>query len=153
MKKFLVFVSLIFSTKLFGQFTPDSLVNSFIKEWINVPYRFGGSTKKGIDCSKFTQRLFKDVYDTVIPGVSWKQWNFSERISIDSLIFGDLVFFNSRLSPSGWHVGFYLGDGRFVHAANRKDDIKISSLNEENYIKNFKGGGRILNPKPESEVE
>lgn len=144
MKKLILLFSLLFGGKAFGQFCKDSAVNKFILEWIDVPYKFGGSTKRGIDCSKFTQRLFKDVYNLNIPGVSWKQWNASTRVSKDSLKFGDLVFFDSQLSPSGWHVGFFLGDGKFVHAANRRDDIKVSSLDEENYKKNFKGGGRIL---------
>lgn len=145
MKKFFLIVFLFISSTLKSQSDlPDRLKN-FIDEWSGVPYKFGGSTKKGIDCSKFTQRLFKDVYQVDIPNVSWKQWNFTDRVFIENLLLGDLVFFISNLSPSGWHVGFYLGDKKFIHASNRKDDVKISSLEEFRYKKNFKGGGRIPN--------
>ena len=143
MKKLIAVFFLFFAQKLKSQTTVDSTLNSFVKEWLGVPYKWGGKTKKGIDCSKFTQRLYEDVYNLIIPGVSWKQWDFTERISLDGLKTGDLVFFNSKLSPSGWHVGTYLTDGFFVHASNRKDDVKVSSLNDEPYKKNFKGGGRV----------
>lgn len=116
---------------------------SFIQEWWEVPYKFGGASKSGIDCSKYTQRLYKQVFGLNIPGVSWKQWQATERVDIDSLTMGDLVFFRSKLSPSGWHVGVYLWSSLFVHSANRKEDMEITSLNEEQYRKNFRGGGRI----------
>lgn len=147
MKKLMAFFFLFFGQKVKSQTTGDFKLNSFVNEWLGVPYKWGGKTKKGIDCSKFTQRLYEDVYNLIIPGVSWKQWDFTERISLDSLQTGDLVFFNSRLSPSGWHVGAYLIDGFFVHASNKKDDVKISKLTDEPYKKNFKGGGRIKNLK------
>lgn len=148
MKKIFLTLFLFFNVNLFSQNSVSGKLKSFIDEWLGVPYKFGGSTKRGIDCSKFTKRLFHDVYDLEIPSVSWKQWNATERISLDSLMIGDLVFFNSRRSPSGWHVGFYIGDKKFVHAANRKDDVKISSLEEEHYKSGFKGGGRFPNLNP-----
>ena len=151
MKKLILIIFLFLSLSLRSQSDLPEKLSLFINEWLGVPYKFGGSTKKGIDCSKFTQKLFKDVYGVDIPGVSWKQWNFTERISFSDLMLGDLVFFNSRKSPSGWHVGFYSGENKFVHASNRKDDVKISSLQEEIYRKNFKGGGRLPNlPQIES---
>ena len=141
-KYLLVFTLLVFGTA-HSQITTNEKLNNFVKEWLNVPYKFGGRTKKGIDCSKLTQRIYRDVFGQEIPGVSWKQWEFTQRIEKDSLQTGDLVFFRSERSPSGWHVGLYLIDGYFFHAANRKDDVKISRLDEENYRINYKGAGRL----------
>ena len=67
---------------------------------------------------------------------------YSEVYYKDDLKDGDLVFFRTN-NKSSWHVGVYLWDGQFVHAANRKDDIKISYLWDSSYQKSFKGAGRL----------
>ena len=138
MIKFLLLLSTFFFVTAHSQITDNQVLNSFVKDWLGVPYKFGGKTKRGIDCSKLTQKLYLDVYGEQIPGVSWKQWAFTERVDLDSLQTGDLVFFSSKRSPSGWHVGLYLTDGYFFHAANRKDDVKISRLDEDFYRKNYR---------------
>jgi len=102
----------------------------------------GGKTERGIDCSQFTKRLYKDVYGKQLENVAYKQWNETKRIKKDSLTIGDLVFFRSRQSPSGWHCGTYLGETMFVHAANRYEGVKISSLLEPKYKAAYKGAGR-----------
>lgn len=118
-------------------------LSTFVNEWMGVRYRLGGSTKKGIDCSQFTKKLYGEVYGVKLGNNCQQQWNQTKRVQRDSLIVGDILFFRSRLSPSGWHCGLYLGDGNFVHAANRAEGVKISSLSEPRYDKNFKGAGRI----------
>jgi cell wall-associated NlpC family hydrolase len=67
----------------------------------------------------------------------------TDRVDKDSLELGDLVFFRSKISPSGWHCGTYIGNKQIVHAANRVEGVKISSLNEPRYAKGYKGAGRI----------
>ena len=67
----------------------------------------------------------------------------TKRILKDSLTTGDIVFFRSNLSPSGWHCGLYLGNGTFAHAANKKEGVKISSLSEPRYLRSYKGAGRF----------
>ena len=142
MRSILLTIFLFIGLSSYSQVDTAKL-NSFIKEWWNVPYVLGGNSKKGIDCSRFTQRIYKEVFDKVIPNVSWKQWRATKRVSKKDLQTGDLVFFRSKISPSGWHVGLYLWDNLFVHAANKKEDIKISILNEDNYRLNYKGAGRL----------
>lgn len=144
MKKYLL--SLIFSLSiLIGKTqTSNSKLNEFIKEWVGVKYKFGGSTKKGIDCSQFNKRLYLDVYGINLDNICAKQWNQTTRILRNDLIEGDLLFFKSNISPSGWHCGVYIGNDKFVHAANKKEGVKISSLSEPRYNRAFKGGGRIL---------
>ena len=119
-----------------------SLFN-FISEWYGTRYIFGGSTKKGIDCSAFTQRFYKNVYNMQIPRTCEYQYKYSNRISILDIQMGDILFFNSKVSPSGWHCGIYIGNDLFVHAANWRDGVKISCLQDEHYQRIYKGAGRF----------
>lgn len=152
--KFLITIPLLFFTlNTFSQtpfekfedgvFTEDTVLNGFILKWLGKPYKLGGKTEKGIDCSQFNKRLYKDVYNVTLENVCYKQWNQTGRIKRDSLQVGDLLFFRSTRSPSGWHCGVYIGNTYFVHAANKYEGVKISSLSEPRYNKSYKGGGRV----------
>lgn len=123
--------------------TSDTTMNNFIMYWLRKPYKFGGSTEKGIDCSQFTKRLYKDVYNEQIGSNCLQQWNQTQRIKRDSLKTGDIVFFRSKQSPSGWHCGAYIGNTYFVHAANKYEGVKVSSLLEPRYEKSIRGFGRL----------
>lgn len=148
MKKIICILILFIGFKLtLGQELPADTTSTgldkFIKEWIGRPYRLGGNSEAGIDCSNFVVRLYRDVYNSFsLKGTCRYLWNQTERVTKEILQTGDLVFFNSPQSPSGWHVGVYLGNGQFVHAANRKEGVKISSLDEPFYKRYFKGAGR-----------
>jgi len=151
----LIVVLLLLTVSAFGQnqfsdyvrhieSTEDTTkLGKFINEWLGVRYRLGGSTKKGIDCSQFTKRLYRDVYNLSLQDVAYKQWIQTKRIKKDSLQVGDIVFFRSRQSPSGWHCGIYIGNNRFVHAANKLEGVKISTLDEPRYLNSYKGAGRL----------
>lgn len=143
MRKILLILlcSLIFNV-VNGQ-TKDSTLTSFVNEWLGVKYRLGGSTKRGIDCSQFSKKLYKNVYGKIIGSNCQTQWRQSVRIRKEDLLIGDVIFFRSRQSPSGWHCGVFIGDDKFVHAANRYEGVKISSLSEPRYLKNYKGSGRF----------
>ncbi len=151
MYKLLIVIGISFITKFtfshdlveVPPFTKDSTLNSFILHWIGKPYKLGGSTEAGIDCSQFNKRLYQDVYEIKLEGVCYKQWNQTIRIKKDSLEIGDLVFFRSSQSPSGWHCGTYIGETMFVHAANRAEGVKVSSLMEPRYRAAYKGAGRL----------
>jgi lipoprotein Spr len=136
----LVIVMLMITLSCSGQ---SKELSTFVNEWMGVKYRLGGSTKKGIDCSQFTKKLYGEVYGVKLGNNCQQQWNQTQRVKKDSLVVGDILFFRSRLSPSGWHCGLYLGNGNFVHAANKVEGVKISNINEPRYEKGFKGGGRI----------
>jgi cell wall-associated NlpC family hydrolase len=105
----------------------DQKVDSLIKPWIGKPYRYGGTTKAGIDCSAFTQRIWMDL-GILIPRTAKSQYKAAVKVDSCDLQIGDLLFFLSRQSPSGWHVAFYLGNGKFVHAANRKMGVIVQEL-------------------------
>jgi lipoprotein Spr len=121
----------------------DTALNNFIYHWIGKPYRLGGTTERGIDCSQFNKRLANDVYKINIENTCMTQWETTKRIKKDSLEVGDLIFFRSRQSPSRWHCATYIGETMFVHAANRYEGVKISSLLEPKYKAAYKGAGRV----------
>lgn len=127
--------------------TSDTVLNNFVYHWLGKPYKLGGTTERGIDCSQFNKRLYTDVYKLNLENVCYKQWAQTNRVPKDSLQIGDLLFFRSRQSPSGWHCAVYLGETLFVHAANKFEGVKISSINEPNYKRAYRGAGRLLNQK------
>lgn len=115
---------------------------AFIDDWYGVPYRYGGTTRKGIDCSAFTRQLYNDVYNKELLRTSSEQFNASNFIGNQSqLKEGDLVFFKIR-SKNISHVGVYLSDGKFVHASRSKG-IVISSLDDAYWSRYYVGGGRV----------
>lgn len=112
-------------------------------EWIGVPYRPGGDTKRGTDCSGFTQQLYKKVYHTKLPRSADQQKGKSSNVSKRNLREGDLVFFtSSRSGKKVAHVGIYLKNGKFVHAST-SNGVIVSKLDEKYYTRNWMSGGRV----------
>lgn len=116
---------------------------SFIESWWGTRYRYGGATRDGIDCSAFTETLLMDVYGISSPRTAQDQYNFCEKISLEDLQEGDLVFFHTNRRRAVTHVGFYLGNHYFVHSSVH-DGVTISSLTEDYYSQKFIGGGRSI---------
>lgn len=116
-----------------------SLYN-FIEDWWGTRYRYGGTGRDGIDCSSFTGKLVQEVYNTTLPRTARDQYSVCEKVNMDDLSEGDLVFFNTRGGVS--HVGLYLGNNYFVHSST-SSGVTISSLTESYYNNHFIIGGRI----------
>jgi lipoprotein Spr len=113
----------------------------FVYDWIGTPYRFGGSSRRGIDCSAFTKELYSEVFNMDIQRSSRDIFSMVSPVRRDDLKEGDLVFFkihSRRIS----HVGIYLGNNRFAHASSR--GVAISSLDDAYYSRYFYRGGRML---------
>ncbi len=113
----------------------------FIDEWWRTKYRFGGSSKKGIDCSGLTGLLLGSVYAVTLPRTAREQYAKSIKILRGQLSEGDLVFFNTRGGVS--HVGVYLNNNYFVHASVGSG-VTISSLNDPYYNSKYIGAGRMM---------
>lgn len=119
-----------------------------IDNWWGTPYRLGGTTQKGIDCSAFVQTLMIGVFAMQLPRTAREQKEASAWIPMNDLKEGDLVFFNTRGSVS--HVGVYLHNNKFVHAST-SGGVMISDLNETYWSRKLLGAGRVLQnslPKP-----
>lgn len=115
---------------------------AFIDNWYGTPYRFGGTTRRGIDCSAFMQEIYNGVYKYRLPRTSRDQFSISKKINRqEDLREGDLVFFKIRTSSIS-HVGIYLADGKFAHASSSKG-VTISNLGENYWSRYYVGGGRV----------
>jgi len=114
----------------------------FAKKLINIPYRFGGNSLLGIDCSAFVQK----VYGTIginLPRSAREQFHEGKPVDSGELSIGDLVFFRTY-APFPSHVGIYLGDNLFIHASSREKKVTINNLMEPFYIKRFIGAKRVI---------
>ncbi len=126
--------------------TPKEKMLMEIIKYLNIPYQYGGNSKSGIDCSAFTQNIYKNTLSVNLFRSAREQYKQGEIISdVDDLQFGDLVFFDTRSGVSPGHVGIYIGDELFAHASTKKG-VTISSLNHSYYKDRFMGSRRI---KPE----
>ncbi len=107
-----------------------------------VPYRFGGTTLWGLDCSGFVQKTFAFL-DLALPRSAREQFREGAKVAKADLSPGDLVFFRTYAKyPS--HVGIYLGDNRFVHASSRERKVTVESLDTPYYVKRYIGAKRLL---------
>ena len=116
-----------------------------IIKYLDTPYKYGGNTKDGIDCSAFTKAVYEKSLSVELERSAREQYHEGEAVSNkDDLQFGDLVFFNTRRKVRPGHVGIYLGDHLFAHASS-KNGVIVSSLDETYYSKRYMGGRRIEN--------
>jgi len=124
-------------TVIAGEFNSDALIGA-VNIYLGTPYRYGGTGLDGIDCSAFTQNVFK-IAGVDLPRTSSEQYREGKPVSRPAL--GDMVFF--RMSGRGVdHVGVALGDGRFAHASS-SSGVTIDSLDDPNYRKRFLGARRV----------
>ena len=111
--------------------------------WIGTPYRGGGNTKRGIDCSGFTKHIYSTVYKMNIERTTSGQQRQIRRVAKRNLREGDLLFFSSnRSGKKVAHVGVYLKDNLFVHASTSRGVI-VSNLKSKYYRKHWLHGGRL----------
>ncbi len=117
----------------------EDLIN-FAKQFLGLPYVYGGSSPSGFDCSGFVKYVFSNF------GVSLSRTTYTqvyEGVWIDkgNLQMGDLVFFGSAGNVN--HVGIYISDGNFIHSSNTGDVVKISNLNSGYYLNNYYTARRV----------
>lgn len=98
-------------------------------DWKGVRYRLGGSTKKGVDCSSFVQRTFREQFGLELPRSTYEQQEMGKAVSRNNLRTGDLVLF--RAGSTGRHVGIYIGNNQFVHASTSSGVIISSEAAHE----------------------
>ena len=119
-----------------------SMLNS-INKYKGVPYKWGGDTMMGMDCSGFTMKVYEESARTTIPHRAASQYKLGAKISRKRLKFGDLVFFRDIESKGVSHVGIYVGNDNFVHASLSKGVI-TSSMNQPYYKKRYVSARRLL---------
>lgn len=113
----------------------------------NTPYKFGGNDEDGIDCSAFTQNVFKQAGKIQLNRTARDQYTQGIVISDkNTLAFGDLVFFDTRKRVKPGHVGIYIANGLFAHASS-KHGVIVSSLEQDYYTRKYMGARRVIAEK------
>jgi hypothetical protein len=117
-----------------------ALLEQSIRTFLGVPYVWGGNSRRGTDCSGFTQTVYREqrIY---IPRVSREQ--FRVGWLVQQLQYGDLVFFNKYGYGMISHVGIYVGGGRFAHASCSRG-VTISRLDKRYYRARYVGAKRVI---------
>jgi cell wall-associated NlpC family hydrolase len=121
-----------------------AMISSSLREagrpWIGTPYRWGGESRRGIDCSAFVRAFMRDNLGVDLPRATAGQQFEGVSVRKDDLLPGDLVFFRRR---SVRHVGVYLGDGEFIHASSSRG-VTVSNLSEGYYQDAYWMARRVL---------
>jgi cell wall-associated NlpC family hydrolase len=121
---------------------PKGLVERALS-WIGVKYRFGGQDeKKGVDCAGLVRRVFSSAVD--LPRTAAQQFSHGCLVPREELQPGDLVFFRNTYKRGISHVGIYVGDGKFVHAASRRRAVVVDRLDATYFSSRFAGGRRVV---------
>ncbi|WP_330982661.1 MULTISPECIES: C40 family peptidase [Enterobacterales] len=128
--------------RLSDSITVIANLNDQLTNWRGTPYRYGGSTRRGVDCSAFVMMTFRDQFDMQLPRDTENQARVGTKIDKDDLLPGDLVFFKTGSGGSGLHVGIYDTDNQFIHASTSQG-VTRSSLDNVYWRKNFWQARRI----------
>ncbi len=123
--------------------TRGRTVVAVAKQYVGAPYRWGGSSPSGFDCSGLVRYVYAQV-GVSLPHNAAQQYRLGTAVARDDLAPGDLVFFDHLR-----HNGIYVGAGRFIHARQTGRRVTIASLDDEWYSSHFVGGRRIEPATPE----
>ena len=111
--------------------------------WLGISYRFAGNDdKKGFDCASLVKRVFGDS-GVKLPRTAADQFRHGLAIAFDDLRPGDLVFFQNTYKKGISHVGIYIGERLFVHAASTRHSVVVDRIDMPYYLKRFAGGRRV----------
>lgn len=109
-------------------------INSHYRKWQNTPYRYGGMTLAGSDCSGLVMNFYKSKFSRTLPRSTVAQAQLGYRVTKPKA--GDLVFFKTNHGNSGLHVGIYYANGKFLHVSSSKG-VVFSDLNNSYWKKHY----------------
>lgn len=111
------------------------------QQWKGTPYRYGGLSKQGVDCSGFVHLTFAEQLGMKIPRSTRLLSQTGKEIGRDRLRAGDLVFFKTSVKVR--HVGIYVGNGKFLHASTKRGVI-ISNLSDSYWKARYWHARRLI---------
>ncbi len=120
------------------------------KSFSGAPYRFGGDTVRGLDCSAFVKKMY-EIFEVQLPRSAREQYYAGPKVGKEELCTGDLVFFKTkRFAKYPTHVGIYIGENKFIHASSQYSrGVKVDSLTENYFNRTYMGAVRIKAPPVE----
>ncbi len=110
---------------------------------LGVPYRYGGTTPRGFDCSGYVRYVYRKAAGLLLPRVSGDQVRVGRAVHASDLKPADLIFFKFKYQKS-LHVGIYIGEGRFVHAPSSGGRVNVQKVQSAYWKKRYVGARRIL---------
>jgi len=121
----------------------DSSLKQSAYSFLGARYRFGGTNRSALDCSSFTQQVFREQ-NVKLPRTAREQFYVGNEVTRGDLKKGDLVFFQTYANfPS--HVGIYLGNRKMIHASSREHRVVISTMDTPYYLSRYLGARRMTN--------
>ena len=105
-----------------------------------APYRNGGTTPEGFDCSGFVQYVYR-LHGVSVPRETREQFRLGRNLRRDDLVPGDLVFFTT-VAPGASHVGIVIGPDQFVHAPSERGVVRVERLSADYWNRRFIGARR-----------
>ncbi|MBI4550964.1 MAG: C40 family peptidase [Candidatus Latescibacteria bacterium] len=117
-------------------------MRSAIESFLGTPYRYGGDSLDGIDCSGLVMVIYRSSAGVQLPHIAEQLIRLGKKVKLKKIRFGDLVFFNTG-SQEGVHSGIYVGDGQFAHASLSRGVI-LSRLDETYYRQRFLEARRVV---------
>jgi probable lipoprotein NlpC len=131
----------------------DKVINA-AKKYENTPYRYGGISSSGLDCSGLIYVSFRDALEVSLPRSTSGLYSWVEKIPLDKAQPGDLLFFKTDNTGNVSHVALYLGNRRFIHAASfgTRTGVIYTTLDEGSWSRTYAGAGRAF-PEISSEYQ
>lgn len=130
----------IVKVKQTGSWIHRALTKEYAK-WDGTPYKYGGSSFKGVDCSSLIQILYRDAFGLQIPRTTANQAKIGYQVNKNTSREGDLVFFKTGYNSR--HSGIIIEKGKFIHSST-KNGVMISSLNNPYWRSKYWQMRRIL---------
>jgi cell wall-associated NlpC family hydrolase len=123
--------------------TDGGAIIATAQKYMGTPYVWGGETPDGWDCSGFTRYVMKQN-GISLPRTAAEQFAVGTAVDKANLKSGDMIFFTTY-KPGASHVGFYMGDGKFIHASSAAKQVTISQLDDPYYTAHYIGARRYTN--------
>ncbi|MEM1044079.1 MAG: NlpC/P60 family protein [Bacteroidota bacterium] len=112
------------------------------EDWLGTPYRFGGTTRSGVDCSALVRAVYAGAFGLGLTRSTRTQVREGREVARSDLRTGDLVFF--RTGPNRRHVGIYLDGDRLLHASSSQDRVLVDDFTKRHFQRTYWTARRFL---------